>query len=287
MPELPEVETIRRSLEAVILNKKIIDVSTRKSKVVRATDAVLRALVIGRAFRDIGRVGKLLIFSLSRSDDYVLVHLKMTGQLIYTRKKLVVAGGHSQTKEAIRELPNKYTHLTVTFSDESRLFLNDMRLFAYLDIVDEKTKEAIVARFGPEPIAEHFAFAEFVRRIKPRRTSIKAVILNQSIVAGIGNIYADEICFAAGVRPGRRASSLTVKEMKKLFLASRAILQHAIKERGTTFNTFIDGAGKKGNFVKFLKVYGRGGEPCVKCRTLLEKIKVAGRGTVFCQTCQR
>ena len=284
MPELPEVETIRRSLEAVILNKKIIDVSTRKSKVVRATDAVLRALVIGRAFRDIGRVGKLLIFSLSRSDDYVLVHLKMTGQLIYTRKKLVVAGGHSQTKEAIRELPNKYTHLTVTFSDESRLFLNDMRLFAYLDIVDEKTKEAIVARFGPDDM-EHFAFAESSGG-SPRRTSIN-VILNQSIVAGIGNIYADEICFAAGVRPGRRASSLTVKEMKKLFLASRAILQHAIKERGTTFNTFIDGAGKKGNFVKFLKVYGRGGEPCVKCRTLLEKIKVAGRGTVFCQTCQR
>lgn len=287
MPELPEVETIRRSLEQHILDKKIVDLTLGKTKVIRAKEDVVKALLIGRSISSIDRVGKLLIFSLTTSDEYLLVHLKMTGQLIYIRKKFIVAGGHSQTKEILSELPNKYTHLTITFSDKSQLFFNDMRLFGYLDIVDKETRDAVVSKFGPEPLAKNFTLPDFIARIKPRQTTIKAVLLNQSIIAGIGNIYADEICFASGIRPSRRASSLTDDDLKKLFEAARAILALAIRERGTTFNSYVDGAGKKGNFVRFLKVYGRGGKPCLTCQTPLRKAKVAGRGTVFCPQCQK
>lgn len=286
MPELPEVETIRRDLAAVIVRKKIKTVDARATKVVRDTPPVLRQALMGESFTAIERIGKLLIFTIGKKKQYLLVHLKMTGQLLYQQKGAIIAGGHS-TGQRITELPNAHTRIIITFSDNSKLFFNDMRLFAYMELADETKRTSVMKKFGIEPLTANFTFDGFTTAMGKRTAPVKAFLLNQALVAGIGNIYADEACFVAGIRPGRRVHTLTAAERKKLFEEIPKVLELAIKKRGTTFNKYVDGAGRKGNFVKFLKVYGRGGKPCVVCETPLKKVRVAGRGTVYCVVCQK
>ena len=175
----------------------------------------------------------------------------------------------------------------IAFADGARLHFNDLRAFGYMKIVQKEEMERVKERFGIEPLTTSFTLAEFTNRLKERKTSIKAALMNQALFAGLGNIYADESCFAAGIRPARRAVALTRQEIKRLYEAIQRVLKRAIKERGTTFNNYLDPYGRKGNFIKQLKVYGRGGEACKRCQTTLKKIKVAGRGTVFCPRCQR
>jgi formamidopyrimidine-DNA glycosylase len=287
MPELPEVETIRRDLCKMIVDKKITGVKLSKTKVVRGNASQIKKLLVGNHFVQIERVGKLLMFLL-HSGEYLFVHLKMTGQLFYVREKVVAArGGHSLSKEIDNTLPNKHTHLVLDFSGGGRMFFNDMRRFAYLQVVNQKQKQIIVETYGIEPLTKNFTFDKFVKVFKNRKTNLKAVLLNQKLIAGIGNIYADEICFAAGVRPSRSVAKLTKEELNKLFLASEEIIGRAVKARGTTFNSYVDGSGKKGSFLRQLQVYSRGKMPCLVCGTKLTKIRLAGRGTVFCEKCQK
>lgn len=286
MPELPEVETIRRDLSEVILKKKITAVSTTGTKVMRSAPRVFSRALVGKQFTSIDRIGKLLIFTIGEKEQYLLVHLKMTGQLFYQHAKGLVAGGHSDSPQ-IGTLPNAHTRVIISFQDKSKLFFNDMRLFGYMELADEKRLIRIKERFGIEPLTKEFSLENFVAALGKRTTSIKAVLLNQTLIAGIGNIYADEACFAARIRPGRRARTLTLLEKKKLFIEIDRVLTLAIKERGTTFNTYIDGIGRTRNFLSFLQVYGRGKNPCLVCGAVLEKKKVAGRGTVYCLVCQK
>ena len=286
MPELPEVETIRRDLAAHILHKKIIHVEVTRSKVVRGGVEPLLRVLVGHMFSAVERRAKLLLFCVTDSPVTVLVHLKMTGQLIYTSRSLVIAGGHSQS-DFIAALPNQHTRVTITFADQSKLFFNDMRLFGYMQLATLVEKERVLSGYGIEPLTAGFTLPAFRKCFVRRKTTLKAVLLNQAIIAGIGNIYADEICFDARIRPSRPVHHLTDGEIKRLFVSTTRILKLAIEKRGTTFNTFIDGAGNKGNFLAFLKVYGRDGEMCRRCRkTILLKKKVASRGTVYCPTCQ-
>ena len=296
MPELPEVETIRRDLCQKILNKKIVKVNIVNPKSVRNSRRDFLSGLRGNKIKSIDRVGKLMVFCLPEK-EFLLVHLKMTGQLIYKQGKKIIAGGHGEPESAFGRpgdkvmanlaVPNKHTRVIITFADKSKLFFNDLRLFGYMKKVGRAEKDKIAAAFGIEPLTRGFSLAKFAAIFKNRKTSLKAILLNQNLIAGLGNIYVDEVCFRAGLKPNRSAGNLAKTEIAKLYQAIQFILKKAIAKRGTTFNNYIDADGNKGNFIKYLQVYGQGGAPCKKCKNLLKKIRLSGRGTVFCEKCQK
>jgi formamidopyrimidine-DNA glycosylase len=285
MPELPEVETIKNDLKKAVLNKRIVGVSVFKKTVVKSFFADFIKTLKKNNFKDISRIGKLLIFHLENK-KYLLIHLKMTGQLIYCVEDKCIAGGH-EVLGSIGKLPNKYSHVIFNFQDDSTLYFNDMRRFGYMKIVSEDELKKIKNKFGIEPLTRDFVFKKFKEIFKNKKTSIKAALMDQALISGIGNIYADEILFKAGVMPTRIAASLEEEELKKIFNAANEILKKAIKMRGTTFSNYVDSKGKKGNFSSMLKVYGREGEKCFRCGGVVKKIKLAGRGTRFCEKCQK
>jgi len=286
MPELPEVETIRRDLQEYILGVEIAKVVVRLARLVRGNEKSFIKNLQYRNIVKIDRIGKLLMFILDNG-KVLLVHLKMTGQLIYQKNKNTIAGGHSYGSDT-NIYPNKYTYITITFVDGSELYFNDMRTFGYMELVDKNNLEQITSRYGIEPLRVDFTFDNFKRVLHNRKTTIKAVLLNQQLIAGIGNIYADEICFAAGVLPDRSVVTLTKDEINLLFQESKKILKKAIKYRGTTFSDYVDSKGRSGGFSKHLQVFGRQGLVCYKCKkSEIQKTKVAGRGTHFCSICQK
>jgi len=286
MPELPEVETIRIGLKAKIIGKKIVEIKVGLKKQIKSDFKEFILNLKGNHIVDIERIGKLLVFKLYKGDKFLLVHLKMTGQLIYRKGKKMVAGGH-RISETDLVLPNKFSHIIFTFSDRSNLFFNDQRQFGYMKLVKEKETKQIIYGYGVEPLSAEFNLAAFKKIIKGRTTNIKALILNQKKIAGIGNIYADEALFVAGIYPGRQAGTLTEPEIKNLRRAIIQVLKKSLKYGGTTFSNFLDCNGAKGNFIDFLKVYGRIGKPCFKCRGgIIRKEKIAGRGTSYCDKCQ-
>lgn len=286
MPELPEVETLRKDLLVFLKNKRIVDLSIKLERLIKSDLKEFKKTIKNNSFKNIRRVGKLMIFELEKSDKTLLVHLKMTGQLIYVSQDSLVAGGHSDSSSP-EFSENKYSKLIFQFSDGSKLFFNDMRTFGALKLVDVRELIEIINKFGIEPLQKDFRLKSFQKIVEKRSLNIKALLLNQNLVSGIGNIYADEILFRAGVRPDRLSKELSKSEIKKIWQSTEVIIKKAIKERGTTFNNYRDARGKKGNFVKFLKVYGRGGEKCKKCKSVLNKIKLSGRGTVYCSVCQK
>ena len=293
MPELPEVETIRRDLQRVLVGRRIAAVDIRKAKVVQGNRSLFIRTLKGNTFSAVGRRGKLLIFSLKKGDYSLLVHLKMTGQLIYQDENRVVAGGHPFPL-LDEELPNKYSHVIFGLGGKggrgktARLFFNDMRQFGFLRLVTADELIEVLAGYGIEPGLPDFTREAFGKIFERSNAPVKAVLLNQAKIAGLGNIYVDEVLFAAGVRPTRRAQRLSGPDIDRLYRAVKRIVPLAVKHRGTTFGMYRDGLGAAGNFVKLLKVYGRAGETCKKCRqATIKKITVAQRGTHYCPECQR
>ncbi|MCX6797988.1 MAG: bifunctional DNA-formamidopyrimidine glycosylase/DNA-(apurinic or apyrimidinic site) lyase [Candidatus Falkowbacteria bacterium] len=300
MPELPEVETIRRDLEVKIVGHRIKDLKILSVKTVALAPAVFYKNLIGQRISKVLRRAKLLIIRLEPSNKYLLVHLKMTGQLIYKVKNKLIVGGHSSgnyrsggrnvdadDSKNLNDLPNKHTRVIFTFTNSSQLFFNDLRKFGYLKLVTELELEGIVRNsYGIEPLTKEFSLINFSQALKGKKTNIKAALLNQKNIAGLGNIYVDESLFAARINPKRRADSLKPGELKVLWLAITKIIKRAVEYRGTTFNNYVDSAGRQGNFFKLLKIYGRGGEKCPRCHNPIKKIKLAGRGTHYCPVCQ-
>jgi len=283
MPELPEVETIRKGLEA-IRRKKISGVDVFVKKIIEPADLPIR--LVGQHITAVKRRGKLLILSLN-GGNYLLIHLKMTGQLVYrpTRGAMVV-GGHSIT--GVEEVPNKFSHIHITFADKSKLYFNDVRRFGWFKIVDKKKLQEIESAYGPEPLDNQLSSELWLKILATKKSlSIKKVLLDQKLIAGLGNIYVDEACFYTGIRPTRKVSSLKRQQKLELLKNIRIVLNLSIKHGGTSFSNYRQVSGSMGNYIKYLKVYGRGGELCQKCRkTLIKKIKHAGRGTHYCPTCQ-
>ena len=270
------------------MGQKITDVTIRLRKLIKSNPRTFRRQLRGQRIGSLARRGKLLIVELEGSNRYLLLHLKMTGQLIYRHGTHVIAGGHSQGAMSIEDLPNKYTHLIFTLSDGAQLFFNDLRQFGYVKVVNAQQKEDELSVYGVEPLAEAFTPALLLERLAARRVPVKSVLLDQSVIAGLGNIYVDEVCFYAGVRPDRPAHQLTRQEAAALHRGIRHILRLAIKHRGTTFNNYRDAHGRRGNFVRRLNVYGRTHELCRRCkRGKIVKTKLAGRGTHYCPHCQR
>lgn len=287
MPELPEVETIRRDLDRRIRYKKIKRIDVRKLKIVRGSVPVFKRALLGKSFARVDRRAKLLIFKISLGEKFLLIHLKMTGQLIYESGRATIAGGHGWPP-LDRRLPSKYSHVIFTFRDGSRLFFNDLRQFGYLQLVDRATKDKIIAGYGLEPLTSEFTLPRFAQIFRGKKTALKALLLNQGLIAGIGNIYADEICHAAGMRPTRKVSTLKAADIKRLYIASQEILRRAVEKRGTTFSDYVDADGRTGNYLRYLKVYGREGQKCLTCwQGIIKKIKIGSRGTHYCPICQK
>jgi formamidopyrimidine-DNA glycosylase len=210
----------------------------------------------------------------------------MTGQLIYRIGEKIFAGGHSMSMLQT-ELPDKHTQFIIAFADGSRLYFNDLRRFGYVKIVDSLELERIKKTYGIEPLTKAFTLDAFTTVLKHKKTILKAFLLNQKYLAGVGNIYADEIAHNAHLKPTRNLSTLSAHDIAALYTSIQKILAKAVKHRGTTFNNYVDSDGNKGNFSTHLKVYEQAGEPCDHCRTnLIKKTRVAGRGTYWCSECQ-
>ena len=296
MPELPEVQTIIDDLNKVILNKKIKKVNILLSRIVKDSNDHFIKILKNTSFQNISRRGKYIIISLN-SGSFLIIHLRMTGQVIYQQGNNLIAGGHSDKNNnfltASRSsgqvnLPNRQTHLIITFNDNSQLFYNDQRQFGYLEIVDQKGLDKIKNKLGVEPLSRQFTLKYLKILLKKSKRNIKAFLLDQKHIAGLGNIYVDESLFLAHVLPTRSVDSLNKREINGLYQAIKKVLKLAIKCRGTTFNNYKDAHGRKGSFMSRLKVYGQEDKKCFQCRKgIIKKIRVAGRGTRYCPQCQK
>ena len=296
MPELPEVETLRRELTRVLVGKKIAggEILWRGS-IKPLSPKQFFQKIVGQEIIRVERRAKILLLSLHPSDLTLAIHLKMTGQLIYHPRPLSPRGREKQSK---RPLPfgegrggvNLFNHARIifNFTDGSRLYFNDLRKFGWLKILSADHRQMILARHGVEPLTSAFDFETFKTILKryPNRR-LKQTLLDQTLVAGLGNIYTDESCFRARLKPTRKIKALSRSETEKLYRAIKIILKLAIKKGGTSAKDYVHSDGSLGNFVPYLKVYGRAGQPCKRCKTPITKIKLAGRGTHYCSKCQK
>lgn len=283
MPELPEVETIVRDLDKKLKNKKIIGVEILDKKFFQIKEKELKN-ILGAKIKLVKRRAKMLVFNLEKK--FLIIHLKMTGQLVYQSKSRIIAGGHPIINSG-QKLPNKFTRVIFKFNDKSFLYFNDVRKFGWLKLLDLKDFSNLEKKFGVEPLSRDFSLDYFKKSLARKNITIKQFLMDQKYISGIGNIYADESLFAAGIKPFRKIKTLKPEEIKKLYQAIPKILKHAIKNRGTSFNDYVDAQGETGNFIKYLKVYGRAGERCKKCCQVIKKMKLGGRGTHWCEKCQK
>lgn len=288
MPELPEVEVVRQQLREHVRGKTIAAIDIFHSKTVGHDESFIDRLV-GVTISEIDRIGKLMIFSFQSHDDlFMLAHLKMTGQFFYVQNEtMVTGGGHTMTTSDTARFPGPHTRVAFYFTDGSALYFNDMRLFGYTKLADARKTALARSGFGPEPHSPEFDLDWFVERVRKRTAPIKAVLLDQKFVAGLGNIYVDEALWRAQIKPTRKASTLTKAEARALGVAAGDVLRESIAKKGTTFQRFTDTDGKPGNFSSQLKVFGKQDTACPRCATLIKKIRVAGRGTHYCPGCQQ
>jgi formamidopyrimidine-DNA glycosylase len=283
MPELPEVETIVRELRAALVGSVISNVWTNTALVkpvfsvqVGTTHSIsipkFKKALLGAAIVGIERRGKLIIIELSNG-YFILVHLKMTGQMRL-----------NQTDRT------KHTHIVLSFEDGQELHYNDMRRFGFWTVTDKAGVDAVVHsrfKFGPEPLEKEFVLQYFIEALQKKNTPIKTALLNQSLVAGVGNIYADEALFAAGVLPFRRANTLSGEEVTHIYEAIRTILKDAVRAGGSSSKNYVRSSGKMGTYQDQHVVYRRTGEPCVNCGEPIERIVVNGRSSHYCPRCQK
>ncbi|OIP77258.1 MAG: DNA-formamidopyrimidine glycosylase [Parcubacteria group bacterium CG2_30_44_11] len=287
MPELPEVETVRQQLRRGVVGKTIKAVEVFHSKSV-ANDETIEDKLIGKTIADIDRIGKLMIFSfVGEVDLFLLAHFKMTGQFFVVVGNDVSGGGHSMTAADIRQLPGRHTRVAYYFTDNTILYFNDMRLFGYTKLANAALVAITRAGFGPELIDPTFDDTWFYEKLKKRKTPIKATLLNQAFVSGLGNIYVDEALWRASIKPTRLANTMSQKEAAALRIAARDVMLESIKIGGTTFQSFADAEGNAGNFTQYLNVFGKQGIACSRCGETIIKIRCAGRGTHYCPGCQK
>lgn len=288
MPELPEVETIVRELRTAIVGRTITAVDVRLEKIAHQPVGYMRKVLVGKKIRSVERRAKVLIITCS-NDYSIIIHLKMSGQMIWvpTKGKMRV-GGHP-IPGGIDDLPNKYSHV-IFYVRGGVIYFNDQRQFGYVKVVSPTEREEWLAKqqYGPEPLDRAFTLKVFTAILKRhQKKRLKPTLLDQKVIAGIGNIYADETCFLGKVQPQRRIATLRLNEIADLHSGLQHILRLSIKKKGTTANAYRTATGDKGSMMPFLSVYGRDGEPCKRCGSIIHKTTLAGRGTHFCSSCQR
>ncbi|MCK9604284.1 MAG: DNA-formamidopyrimidine glycosylase [Candidatus Omnitrophica bacterium] len=265
MPELPEVETVKRELEKVVLGKKILEVSVYNPKVIRQpSPAQFKKGLAGVAIKNILRKGKMLILELSNGKA-LAIHLKMTGQLVYPGD-------------------GKKSRVSFRLSDGKTLDFNDQRLFAELRLLDDWHTLKFIQGLGPEPFV--LSPEQFKKMLSAKKTKIKPLLMDQTFISGIGNLYAAEALFRARIHPARSALSLSDKEKELLLNQIKDTLREAIEHKGSSVDQYVQLSGRPGDYAKYHKVYGRVGKPCFICKTPIKRITLGGRGTYFCPKCQ-
>ncbi len=287
MPELPEVETVRRGLHKLIIGKVITSETHDWPKGFPNAAGDVAEFMLAASITDVRRRAKVLLIDLS-SNYTLVIHLKMTGQLVY-RGSTSFGAGHPNDS-LIGELPDKSTRVTLGFSDGSHLYFNDQRKFGWMKLYPTIAVPEIdfMKKVGPEPLEDDFTAAAFAERFMRRKnTSIKAAILDQTVVAGVGNIYADESLWGACIDPRRKVGSVTSKEFELLYSELRFVMNMAIEKGGSTDRNYVNAEGKRGSYMDFARVFRREGLACPRCGTTIVKIKHAGRGTHLCTTCQK
>ncbi len=279
MPELPEVETIRRGLNELVIGQEVLNAQILCEK------SFVGEFVVGK-ITDLRRFGKALIIDLDNGYS-LMIHLRMTGQLIYESNVERFAGGHPN-ESFVEELPNKQTRVILKLS-RGNLYFNDQRKFGFIKVLpsSEVEKDDFIRKLAPEP------WQMKVERLKEnlarhKNSAIKTVILDQTVVAGLGNIYADEALYASGIHPERKAGSLSEGEIADLLAKMREVMEKSLQAGGSTIKNYVKADGTRGDYLDlFAKVYHREGCVCEKCGGKIVKIKLGGRGTHFCPECQK
>lgn len=288
MPELPEVETVRRGLSQFIVGKRIADVQHDWPKSFPNAKADVKSFLIGAKVAEIRRRAKFLLIDLD-TEHTLVTHLKMTGQMVYRGQGETFGAGHPNAS-LISELPDKSTRITLEFSDGSKLFFNDQRKFGWMKLLPsiEVPNIEFMKRVGPEPLSADFTQRDFRNRLARRpNTNIKATLLDQTVIAGVGNIYADESLWGAKIHPKALVKNLSTQQQNKLYEELRYVLNLAIEKGGSTDRNYVNAEGKKGSYLSFARVFRREGQTCPRCGTIIIKIRVAGRGTHICPQCQK
>ena len=273
MPELPEVTVISEDVAALAVGREVLRAAVFRPDVTNVEQTEFGRRLVGRTLRGTGRRGKIIV--LDFKEVIGLVHLVISGRVL----SLPEWREPDRMNTAVLEFGGEEVPVVLAFT---RLWLG------YFDLYEpgEEDRHPLISRLGPEPLSKEFT-VEYLASALNRKAGVKGLLLDQSVVAGLGNIYVDEILFSAGVHPARKASTLTSQEIHNIHAATRDILRHAIELRGTTFDSYHDAFGETGRFQHQLKVFTRAGEPCPRCGTTIIKSRVAGRGTHTCPACQK
>ena len=273
MPELPEVETVRRTLSNLILNKRIRDVDIFYSKIIRnKTESDFKKLLTDRTIDEIDRYGKYLVFNMG--DLSLISHLRMEGKFFI--------------KDA-DEPKEKHEHIIIYFTDGSTLRYHDTRKFGTMDIVP-KTQVYVnspITKLGPEPFSDKLTFLYLKEKLTKKTIAIKSALLDQTIMTGLGNIYVDEVLFLTKLHPSTPCNKVSNKKIREIISNSIKVLNKAIDLGGTTIRSYTSSLGVTGRFQNELNVHTKEGEPCPICETIIKKTKVNGRGTYYCENCQK
>ncbi len=288
MPELPEVESVRRGLADLILTKKIKSITIDNPKSFHGLKSEIKQFLIGASITAVRRRAKVLMIDLSTNYS-LIIHLKMTGQLVYRGNDSSWGAGHPNDS-LIGNLPDRSTRVTIIFDDKSKLFFNDQRKFGWVKLMPTALINELpfMQKVGPEPLTKNFDGQVLWQRLRRKqRSKIKAAILDQSVLAGIGNIYADESLLLAKIHPATLVGDLSKAQIKILTKTIKLVLQKSVDAGGSSSRNYVDAEGKRGDYLSGAYAYKRQGKPCRVCQTPIEKIKLVGRGTYFCPNCQK
>lgn len=287
MPELPEVETVRAGLQQLLPNRIVESVSFDTPKSFPNAPADVQVFLVDASITQVRRRAKVLMIDLT-SNYSLVIHLKMTGQLVFRGQENFGAGHPNDS--LIGDLPDKSTRVTISFKDGSKLYFNDQRKFGWMRLMPtaEIPNIDFMQRVGPEPLSPDFSAQIFIDRILRRKnSSVKAAILDQTTLAGVGNIYADESLFAAGIHPASLVGAIPKTKLILLHKEIIDVLKLSIEKGGSTDRNYVNAEGKRGSYIDFAKVFRQEDMPCPTCGHVIIKIKVAGRGTHVCTTCQK
>lgn len=282
MPELPEVETISRQLNKALKGKVVRSVEVLREKSFSGDPDRL----IGWKISSVERKSKIIEMFFVGKDEMVATHLKMTGQLIYVNGGKRILGGHP-SPDWVNDLPSKHTRIIWTFSDGSKLFFNDMRVFGWMRVVDKNKYENETRRAVPDVVDEGFTVEYLAQVLMGSKKPVKLVLLDQDRIGGMGNIYVNDALYLAKIKPIRKADSLNKKEIEALHKAMIEVINLGIKYGGASASNYVQVSGLGGTYQDHFLVYKKEGQRCSRCEEVIRKTKLGGRGTFFCPKCQK
>ncbi len=270
MPELPEVETIKKDLEKLIIGSEILDIKTNSAKQIRPSLKEVKKAIVGAKIKKIKRRAKLLQILLDNKLT-LIIHLKMTGRILIRKKGAK---------------PDKWQRITIFLDNNKELRFADSRKFGWIKLVNQEELKEILANYGPEPL-DDLSLKNFQEILEQAKRPIKIVLMDQKKISGIGNIYANDALFLAKINPQAPADKLSAEQTKRLFRAVEKVLKAGLKARGASEQYYLDALGEKGNYQKKFLVYGQQNKKCGRCDTQIKRISLGGRGTFFCPQCQK